>query len=150
MTSRRSGVRWGRIVFAAVLTEIITVMVLVVIVFLYGLGSPGSDTGVPDQEQMNEFTRATGIWIGPVLGSILTFIFALWAGRGMADGFILQGALVGLVVTLLDVVLLLGMADDFTAAFIVWTGLKILAGALGGLAAGRTFARHERPLARGA
>lgn len=66
---------------------------------------------------------------------VTCFLFALWVGRGLTSRFILHGALVGVVATLLYVALTLARPEPF--AYLAAHGLKILGGAVGGFVTGR-------------
>jgi putative membrane protein (TIGR04086 family) len=77
-----------------------------------------------------------GLTWSALLGSlVMCFLFALWVGRSVESRFVLHGALVGVVATLLYVALSLGKPEPF--AYLVAHVLKILGGAAGGAIAGR-------------
>jgi hypothetical protein len=75
------------------------------------------------------------LYIVPPAALVTCFLFALWVGRGLTSHFILHGALVGVIATLLYIALTLARPEPF--AYLVAHGLKILGGAGGGFVAGR-------------
>jgi Na+-transporting NADH:ubiquinone oxidoreductase subunit NqrB len=79
---------------------------------------------------------ARGLTWSALLGSlVMCFLFALWVGRGVDTRFVLHGALVGVVASLLYVGLTLAKPEPL--AYIVAHVLKILGGAAGGVIASR-------------
>ena len=72
------------------------------------------------------------LYVVPPAALVTCFLFGLWVGRGLTSSFILHGALVGVVATLLYVALTLARPEPF--AYLAAHGLKILGGAGGGLA----------------
>jgi hypothetical protein len=75
------------------------------------------------------------LYFVPPAALVMCFLFALWVGRGLTSRFILHGALVGVVATLLYVALTLARPEP--TAYLVAHGLKILGGVGGGFVAGR-------------
>lgn len=75
------------------------------------------------------------LYVAPVASLLMCFLFALWVGRGIESRFVLHGALVGVVATLLYVGLTRAQPEPL--AYLVAHALKILGGAGGGLVAGR-------------
>lgn len=75
------------------------------------------------------------LYVVPPAALVTCFLFALWVGRGLTSRFILHGALVGVVATLLYVALTLAHPEPF--AYLVAHGLKVLGGAGGGFVAAR-------------
>jgi hypothetical protein len=78
------------------------------------------------------------LYVAPVGSLVSCFLFALWVGRRLEGRFVVHGALVGVVATLIYVGLTLGKPEPF--AYLVAHGLKILGGAAGGAVAGRRHA----------
>ena len=87
------------------------------------------DSGIQDIRPARLTLRRAAWGLGDV------FLVALWVGRGLTSRFILHGALVGVVATLLYVALTLARPEPF--AYLVAHGLKILGGLGGGFIAGR-------------
>jgi hypothetical protein len=81
---------------------------------------------------------------GAPLASLLAcFLLAIWVGRPLQSRFVLHGALVGIVASLLYVAVTRARPEPF--AYLVAHGLKILGGAAGGfVAAQRRTARSWR------
>ena len=78
------------------------------------------------------------LYVAPAASLVSCFLFALWVGRRLEGRFVMHGALVGVVATLIYVGLTLGKPEPF--AYLVAHGLKILGGAAGGAVAGRRHA----------
>ena len=70
-----------------------------------------------------------------IASAAMPFVFALWVARRIESGFVLHGALVGLVAALIYI----GLAwrQPQPALYKVAHGLKIVGGAAGGLVASR-------------
>jgi hypothetical protein len=75
------------------------------------------------------------VYAAPAASLVTCFLFALWVGRSIDSGFVLHGALVGIVAALLYVGLTRGHPEPM--AYLIAHALKILGGAAGGLLAGR-------------
>jgi hypothetical protein len=75
------------------------------------------------------------LYAAPLASLVMCFLFALWVGRRLESRFILHGALVGVVATLLYVGLTLARPEPL--AYLAAHALKILGGAAGGLLASR-------------
>jgi putative membrane protein (TIGR04086 family) len=68
---------------------------------------------------------------------VMVFLFTLWVGRRLEAGFVLHGALVGMVAVLLFVTLIFAINKTFAEPplYIVAHAMKILGGITGGLVA---------------
>ncbi len=144
MESRRSRIRWGRVTLAALLSEVIPVAVLVLIVYLSSLFLAGGKAGPPDEARINAFAKQAGNWVGPLVGSLMTFLFSLWAGRKLEDRFVVHGTLIGALVAVIDLAILLVVAEKFEILFVISNVLKIAAGAAGGMVAERLVRQKLR------
>ncbi len=143
MRAERRKIRWGRVAIAVALGGVIPVLCLVLVVFLYGLQFAGAKAGPPEGARLNEFARQAGSWVGPIAGSVVTFLLAVWVARPLDDRFVLHGALVGALVAALDGGILVFVADKFETLFVISNALKVLAGVAGGFSAARSY-RQER------
>jgi len=116
-----NGLRWGRILLAAFLTELGIFAIFIPVLVKYGEG--------PAQYTV------------PPLALVMTFLFSAWAGKPLATRFVLHGILIGIVATLMYVALTLGQPEPFI--YIVAHGLKILGGAAGGRFAEKRRLSHS-------
>ena len=138
MKAGGSGFRWFRVMMAAFLAELLPILLLVAIVFVYG--------AIRQQESLTpeEFAPRAGNWVGPIGGFLATLLFAWWAGRHAPSKKISHGAAVGVGTALLDFGLgmLLGGRDAIQPLFFISNAGRVLAGVLGGeLAAHRSKLR---------
>jgi len=117
------GLRWGRILGAAVAVEVGAIVLLVVVVAVVGPKEP---------EAASAFAKRHGQWLGPLAGTIGCFLGGWWASRGMATRQVVQGLMVGVVAAAIDVALLLAGGASFRLLFVASNMGRILAGALGG------------------
>ena len=135
-------VHWGRIVVAGFLSEVsIFVIFLLLLVGATLAGFP-------------EIARpmSTLDYIDAMLSSfVMVFLFTLWVGKRLESGFILHGALVGVVGILLFSILWVTTTGGSLASqpplYIVAHVLKVLGGITGGLVTER---RRRRVLRRAA
>jgi hypothetical protein len=79
------------------------------------------------------------LYVVPPGAFVACFLLGLWVGRPLDSRFILHGALVGVVATLIYVALTLGRPEP--VAYLLAHGLKTLGGAAGCAVAGRRTAR---------
>jgi len=70
-----------------------------------------------------------------VASALMPFLFAMWVGRRIESGFVLHGALVGLVAALVYLIVAWGQPQPLL--YRVAHGLKIVGGIAGGMAAAR-------------
>ena len=120
-------VHWGRIVVAGFLSEVS----IFVIFLLLLIGS--TLAGFPDVAR----PMSTLDYIDAMLSSFaMVFLFTLWVGKRIESGFILHGALVGVVGILLFGIMWVtttGGSLSQPPLYIVAHVLKILGGITGGL-----------------
>lgn len=116
-------IRWFRILPAAIVAEIIPIVLLVALVAIFGPG---------DSAEAQDFAMSLGAWVGPLGGALATFLLAIWVARPLAAGHVLHGGLLGLFVALLDAGILIAGSTPFQLLF-VFSGVgRIVAGTLGG------------------
>jgi hypothetical protein len=108
-------IQWGRILLAAFLMELV----------LFALAIPLTLSGA----------RRIALYVVPPAALIVTYAFTIWLGRGIASKFVLHGALIGIVGTLMYVGLTRGRPEPWQ--YIVANALKIVGGATGGVVLAR-------------
>jgi hypothetical protein len=118
--------RWGRIVVAAVLVEVIAVLLLFALVALLGPADADAAQGYAERQ---------GRWVGPVGGSLATLGLSYWAASGSARP-LRTGTWVGGLAAAIDVAILL-LAAPFEPLFGLSNGLRLAAGWAGGRLAAR-------------
>ena len=129
-------IHWGLVLLAGFLAEV-SLMVLFFI-FL----AAAALAGVP------EFARpqSTFDFINAMVsGFLLMFLFTLWASRRIESGFILHGALIGLVGALLFTMLVFVLSGSPVQPplYLIAHGLKVIGGITGGVVASkRAVSRH--------
>jgi hypothetical protein len=117
------GLRWGRILVAAIAVEIAAIVLLVVVVAAVGPKEP---------EAAAAYAQWLGQWLGPLAGTVGCFLGGWWASRGMTDHHVVQGTMVGVVAAAIDVALLLAGGASFRLLFVASNLARVLAGAVGG------------------
>jgi hypothetical protein len=117
------GLRWGRILAAAVTVEIAAIALLVAFV---------AAIGPKDPEAAAAFAEWLGQWLGPLAGTVGCFLGGWWASRSMPTRHIVQGAMVGVIAAAIDVALLLAGGASFRLLFVASNLARIIAGGFGG------------------
>lgn len=121
-------IRLGRIVLAALLTEVLTIVVLVVIVALFGPHDPAA---------AKAYAERLGYWVGPISGFVLCLLAGYWVARGARGAGVLNGLVLGCVVAGIDVGLLVLGGAKFELIFAISNVGRVLAGVTGGWLAER-------------
>src|SRR5688572_17662500 len=88
----KSRIRWGRILFAAVMSEVGVIAVLFAAIASYTWVAPAMTDA-----QYNALGEEVGYYLAPATGAVMTFIAVLWATRGLTSSFLAHGMLVGIV-----------------------------------------------------
>jgi hypothetical protein len=123
-------IRWGRILIAAVMSEVGVIAVLFAVITAYTLLTPTmTDT------QYNSLGQEVGYYVAPAAGAIMTVLSVLWAARRLTSDFILHGLLVGVVSVVLTVGFIFGARPDHRVMYIIAFGLRIVGGYAGGVLA---------------
>jgi len=112
-------IQWIRVLIGGFLAEVSVIAVVIPFLLIFGQHSL--------------------LYVAPVASLAMCFGFAIWVGRRLEFGFVLHGALVGVVATLLYVGLTRARPEPL--AYIVAHALKILGGAGGGFISGRLRAQ---------
>ena len=113
---------WGRLIAAVVVGELVPILLLVGVVAIWGPS---------DASEADLFARRLGAWIGPMAGALTIFAVSWWAGSKSARP-VLQGALIGLILAVLDVTILVAAGESFAWVFVLSNAAKVASGALGG------------------
>ncbi|MEO7932826.1 MAG: hypothetical protein ABIT76_06685 [Chthoniobacterales bacterium] len=124
---------WIKLIVAAITAEVTAILVLVCLVAIFG---------PKEASQAQVYAEKLGWWVGPIAGTVLSFIGAFWITRRLANDHLVQGSLFGLIYSLIDVALIIAMQPPFEWIFVVSNAGKITAGVLGGLVAGRCHRRN--------
>jgi|GEM_PF-5323877 len=120
--------KWGRIIIATIVAEIVPLAALVAIVAI---------TMPPDVENQTAYAAGIGNWVGPIGGSLMAFLGGLWVARKLERGHALNGFMVGFLLALIDAVSLVALDAPFAWLFVVSNGGKMIFGTVGGLTAKR-------------
>ena len=120
--------RLGRVLVAAVIAEVVPILLLVVLVALLG---------PKEQAAAQAYAERLGQWVGPIAGTLMCFLAAWWATRALKARQILYGSVVGLSAALIDIAILIASGTAFRWLFVVSNFGRLLAGTLGSLMASR-------------
>ena len=118
--------RFGRIIAATFIAEIIGILSLVMVVLAFG----------PDnQNEIEAAAERMGAWVGPISGFVLCLIGGFWVARGSANP-VINGLMMGCAAAVLDIIIALQLGGGFAWLLVVSNIGRILAGGLGGWIAG--------------
>ena len=121
-------IKYLQLVVAALAIEIISVLVLVIMVAIFGPPDPG---------QAQAFAADLGYWVGPIAGFIFSFLGAYVITKNLSRSRIPNGILLGLLVAIVDVSILVGSDRGFEMIFLVSSTGRLVAGTLGAYVAER-------------
>ena len=113
MTSAR--IRWGRVLIGGFVAEVLVFAIVFPVLHFFG-----------------QQAFLASILIASFL---MPFILAIWVAKRIASGFVLHGALVGLIAALIYMIIAWGQPQPLL--YKIAHGLKIVGGASGGLVASR-------------
>ena len=136
----KTGVRWMRVIIAGVLTEASVVLLIVIVVTAYKY------VVSPTEADYQMFAGRAGFYIGVFGGALAAFVFALWVGRSLRAGFLVNGLLVGCVAALQHMGLMAASKAEFELAYAVADALKLVGGALGGYVAQKSYSQSDTPV----
>jgi hypothetical protein len=123
-----SRIRWGRVVVAALLSEVAVVAVLTIMITTYRFFiSPGRTTA-----EYQAFGELAGYYVAPIGAGLATFRGALWVSRKLTSGFITNGVLVGVVAVVLTGGFLFVAKPEDRLMYGVSFLLRVLGGYIGG------------------
>jgi hypothetical protein len=137
-----SRIRWGRVVVAAVLSEVAVVAVLIAITTTYRfLIAPGG-TAV----DYDAFSDLASYYVAPAAAGLAVFFGALRVGRKLSSDFRANGALVGVAAVVLTGGLFFAVKPENRLMYGVSYVLRILGGYLGGVVAQRVYSGRPASL----
>ena len=128
-------IRWRLVLLAGFLAELSIFAIFFVLLRIAALA------GVPELAA----PESTLDYIDAMVSSFAAmFLFTLWVGKRIESGFVVHGALVGLVGVLLFTALIFGLSGSLAQPplYVVAHVLKILGGIAGGLVAQKRVARR--------
>ena len=129
MKVQLSQVHWGRVLSAAILIAILSVILNLILSFLVF-----HIWGKPDQTQI---ALQVAVWSSSIVTIALTLASAAWVARKGEREPQLHGFLVGLIAALILFLLSSGFQGQFVLVTLVSTALTIAAGWLGGVLGNR-------------
>jgi hypothetical protein len=133
-----SRVRWGRVLVAALMSEVAVLTLLGLIIaayrFLLAPGLSGTD--------YQAFGNLAGYYVAPPAAGIAVFFGALWATRRLATDLIVNGTMVGVSAAILTSGFLFVARPEDRLMYVVSLVLRIIGGWLGGRIAHRASARR--------
>ncbi|MDZ7337912.1 MAG: hypothetical protein ONB30_05180 [candidate division KSB1 bacterium] len=134
MPTALSQLKWGRLLVAAVLIWLVTILLVTVVVFAYAFMLGWQARGAPDQAQIKQFADTVAPWLGQIALVVLTVVGAIWVVRRATAAAQQHGLTLGALVGLPNLLISLppGLGDVGTLLLIV------LAGWGGSLLAGKT------------
>ncbi|MFL2855956.1 MAG: hypothetical protein ACJZ8E_06175 [Pseudohongiellaceae bacterium] len=121
-------IKYLQLVVAALAIEIISVLVLVIMVAIFGPSDP---------DQAQAFAADIEYWVGPIAGFIFSFLGAYVFTKNLSRSRIPNGILLGLLVAIVDASILLGSDRGFEMMFLVSNTGRVVAGTLGAYVAER-------------
>ena len=116
-------IQWGRVLLAAFLMELV-LFAIAVPLFLSGAGR-------------------VLVYVVPPAALIATFAITVWLGRRINSKFVLHGALIGVVGTLMYVGLTRAQPEPWP--YWVAHALKVVGGAAGGMVLARRQIARDKP-----
>jgi len=132
----KSGIRWGRVIAAALFSELAVMAVLLTLTGVYALLSRKSTAA-----ELQQFGQRAGYYAAPAASGLAVFLGALWATRRLAANIVLNGTLVGVVAVILTAGMLFGARPEDRLMYIVSFVVRIAAGYIAGLTAQARFNR---------
>ncbi len=130
-------VHWGRIVVAGFLSEVAVFAIFILLLIIATLAS------APEAAR----PMSTLDYIDAIVSSFsMVFLFTIWLGKRIESGFILHGALVGVVGIILFAIMWVATTGSLAQPplYVVAHLLKVLGGITGGLVVERRRRRVPR------
>jgi len=122
-------IRWGRVLVAAILSEVLVVAVLIAITTTHRfLVAPGRTAA-----EYQAFSDLAGYYVAPAGAGVACFLGALWVGRKLTSAFTANGTLVGVVAVVLTGGLLFVAKPEDRLMYGVSYVLRIVGGYVGGV-----------------
>jgi hypothetical protein len=145
MNQTSSRIRWGRIVIAAVMSEVGVIAALFAGIAVYTWMNPSMSDA-----QSSTLGEEVGYYVAPGAGAVTTFLAALWATRGLSSSLFAHGALVGIVSVLLTVGFIASARPDHRVMYVIAFALRLAAGCLAGAIAERRSGTRLQAVQRSA
>jgi Mn2+/Fe2+ NRAMP family transporter len=140
-----SGIRWGRVILAAVLSEGAVFVVLLVVIFTHRyLLAPGRTTA-----EYDAFNDAASYYVAPSTAGVAAFFLALWVARKAGSAQVANGTMVGVIAVILSIGFVFLAKPEDRRMYGVSYALRLLGGYMGGTLAQRT-SRHQESAIPGA
>jgi Mn2+/Fe2+ NRAMP family transporter len=126
-TSKKSSISWGRVLAAAIFSELAVIAILVIASGVYSFIVP------PERKlAAQDIGELVGYYVAPPAGALATFVLVLWVARRLESNFIINGVAVGVVSVLLTSGFLAGARAEDRPMYLVAFVLRIAAGYVGG------------------
>jgi hypothetical protein len=131
---KKSGIRWKRVVLAAVFSELVVFGVLAIVIVVYRfILAPGLTAA-----HYNEFAaNIAGYYFAAPAAAVGTLIFAVWAARGMKASPVKAGLLVGITAAVLSLPFIFGAEPEHRLMYTISYAARIAGGYWGGFIARR-------------
>jgi hypothetical protein len=129
-----TGIRWKRVVIAAVLSELAVIATISIVMAVYALLiAPGRSSA-----EYGEFGQNAGYYIAAPAATLAVFLMAYGAVRKLESGFVVNGLLVGVIATILTAGMIVGARPGDRWVYIASFILRIAAGYAAGVWAQRS------------
>jgi hypothetical protein len=129
-----SQIRWGRVVAAAVLSEVLVMAAVTATMLTYRfLIAPGRTAA-----EYDAFTNSANSLVAPLAAGVAAFAAAVWACRKLTSAFVANGILVGAAAVILTGGLFFVARPEDRILYGVSYFLRIIGGWIGGAVAQRT------------
>ena len=126
-------IRWKRVLPAAVLSEVVIIAILLAAITIYRrFIHPGLS-----EAELATLGQRAGYYVAPAAGAIVTFFTSLWAARPLATAQPLNGAMVGIVSSLLSSPFMISAPPSDQFMYVIAFVLRVATGYLGGVTAGK-------------
>ena len=122
--TRKSAIRWKRVILAGFLSEII---VIAVIAAIYGTYTMVIAPGQPNAAY-HEFAQNAGYFAAAPAAFLGSFLMAYWAVRKLESAIIANGVLVGIVGVLLSAGFIVGARPEDRMMYLASFVLRIAGG----------------------
>lgn len=126
----KARIAWGRVILAAVMSEMAVIIVLLAITGVYILFSHKATVS-----DIHQFGTSVGYYVAPLAAGLCTFVAARWAIRSLKADLLLNGTLVGVAATILTVGMFFGATPGDRVMYLVSFVIRIAAGYAAGATA---------------
>ena len=128
-----TGVRWGRVVVAALLSEVMVIAVLFLVIGAFRfVVAPGLSAA-----EYDAFNDRASYWVAPFAAGVAAFLSALWAVRKLPSGFMANGIMVGAIAVLISLGFVFTAKPEDRFMYEVSYLLRLVGGYLAGFTAQR-------------